>query len=282
MKIAYIILAHKYPQQLARLVHSLNDDETSFWIHVDRKTDLVTSQSIVSHLKNNSNVHFVKRQNVYWGGFSQVSATINSLKEALNHHEKFDYIKLISGQDYPLTSQKKIKDFLKQNHNKSFIEYFSLPHENWELGGEKGGGINRIKYYYLHLRSRQLCLPIKRKFPKGFKPFAGSAYWFLSREHAEYIVEVTQNNQSFNNFFKLAANPDEIFFQTILLNAPLKRDIVNNDLTYTEWGCNSPNPEILGKKHWEKLMGSQCLFARKFDITKDSEILDLLDRNILG
>ena len=39
MKIAYIITAYKLPDLLVRLVQRLNTEETSFFIHVDKKTD---------------------------------------------------------------------------------------------------------------------------------------------------------------------------------------------------------------------------------------------------
>jgi len=37
MKIAYIILAHKNPDQIKRLVLRLNTEGTSFFIHIDKK-----------------------------------------------------------------------------------------------------------------------------------------------------------------------------------------------------------------------------------------------------
>ncbi|MGE5445412.1 MAG: hypothetical protein ACM3SR_12560 [Ignavibacteriales bacterium] len=39
MRLAYIISAYKYPEQLIRLILRLNTDTTSFFIHVDKKTD---------------------------------------------------------------------------------------------------------------------------------------------------------------------------------------------------------------------------------------------------
>ena len=37
MKVNYIILAHKEPIQLARLVSKLRSDEIHFYIHIDKK-----------------------------------------------------------------------------------------------------------------------------------------------------------------------------------------------------------------------------------------------------
>lgn len=37
MKLAYIVLCHKLPQQVVRLVHGLNGDSVTFLLHVDRR-----------------------------------------------------------------------------------------------------------------------------------------------------------------------------------------------------------------------------------------------------
>ena len=39
MKIAYIILAHHYHEQLDRLLSKLNTENISFFIHIDKKAD---------------------------------------------------------------------------------------------------------------------------------------------------------------------------------------------------------------------------------------------------
>ena len=53
MNIAYIILAHKYPRQLIRLVNRLNTEKTYFLIHIDKKTNNDIYQEIVQGLSRN-------------------------------------------------------------------------------------------------------------------------------------------------------------------------------------------------------------------------------------
>lgn len=281
MKIAYIILAHKYPEQLVRLITKLDAEQTSFWVHIDKKTSKKTYQAIVSQLNNKSNVYLLKRQNVYWGDFSQVGATYNGIKEIIQTNISFDYVKLLSGQDYPIKSRIKIESLLKKSNKKSFIQYFPLPYDKWE-GGEKNGGLDRLTYFYLRIFNNRYQLPFQRKFPKSFKPFAGSAYWFLSQECAEYVHLFVQQNPAFVNFFKNVTFSDESFFQTIILNSPFKENVINDDLTYADWLRDSPHPEVLDKNYLEILSKSPSLFARKFDIKKDSDVLDFIDKNILN
>lgn len=61
-----------------------------------------------------------------------------------------------------------------------------------------------------------------------------------------------------------------------------KNCIVNDDLKYIDWENPNPTPPaILGKSDFHRLVNSPKLFARKFDITRDAEILDLIDQQIL-
>lgn len=282
MEIACIILAHKYPKQLIRLIARLDAEQTSFWVHIDQKISNKIYQVIVSRLSNKQNVYFLERQNVYCGHFSQVYATYNGIKEIFQSNIPFDYVKLLSGQDYPIRPRGKIEKTLQESGKSSFLEFFPLPSKVWEIGGERNGGLDRINYCYFHVLNRYFRLPLKRKFPQGFEPFGRSAYWFLPREYAEYINNFIKKNLSFIKFFKNTKIPDESFFQTIICNSPLREKIINDNLTYTDWRWNSPNPEILNRNYFKILFESKCLFARKFDITKDSDALDLIDSNFLS
>src|SRR5689334_22760176 len=101
MNIAYIILAHKYPQQLIRLVDRLNEDETSFFIHVDQKTNNEIYQEMFKGLSKYQNVYFLNRHKCYWGGFGHVLASIEGIQEIFDRNISCEYIKLLTGQCYP-------------------------------------------------------------------------------------------------------------------------------------------------------------------------------------
>lgn len=287
MRIAYIILMYKYPQQTIRLVNTLNTSTASFWIHVDRKTSREVYQEMLEGLSNYPNVHFINRHKCYWGDFGHVSASLEGIKSILNSNINCDYISLLTGQCYPIKSNEYIEDFLKSLNVHSLVDYFSLPSEAWLNGGEERGGMNRIEYFYYHLFNKYFKLSLfnyklKRKFPLGFKPFAGSSYWLLTRELAQHINDFTSQNYSFVKFFKNVLIPDEIFYQTIIMNSEFRDKIISDTMTYTSWQNNSAHPEILNVSHFERLSQSSCLYARKFDTTEDRGILDLIDKLLLS
>ncbi len=302
MKIAYIITAHKHPEQLIRLITRLNTETTCFLVHVDKKTDNQIYRRMVNGLSHLPNVHFLQRHRCIWGHFSLVETTIKGLSELFKRNIDFDYVLLLTGQDYPTKSNAHIHEFFRRNKGESFIEHFPIPSLNWH---DENGGLDRIDYWHFWLSERELIVfpkrlrgssptlvyrvlarvwpllrqlfRLKRRFPDGYRPLGGSAHLNLSRACAEYVHHFIRHQRGFVRFFKYVYVPDEIFFHTIILNSPLKDTVVNDDLRYVDWSTQ-PGPAVLGKNDFDKIVNSPGLFARKFDAMKDGEILDMIDQ----
>ena len=110
MKIAYLVLCHKNPNQIERLIKQLSSDNVDFYLHIDKKVSDIK-------LKPKDNVYYVDekdRVDVQWASISMVYATIALIKKALCSNIKYDYYFLISGQDFPIKSNKFIESFLKK------------------------------------------------------------------------------------------------------------------------------------------------------------------------
>lgn len=303
MKIAYIILAHKHPSQLKRLVNRLDGAEASFFIHIDKRSSTNLFKKVVEELKRLPNVYFCKQHKCYWGDFSLVEATLEGLDEIFRQEVDFDWAIHLSSQDYPIKSNRQIQLFLEKNKGHLYLENFSLPHPNWE---KEDGGLNRLSYWHFRLFNKKLritesqqyynkarmisfaipnCppfIPIKRSLPKEVQPFAGSHYWCLPKESIDYVRKFIAQNPRTVQFFKHTYIPDELFFQTIIMNSPFKHNVVNDHLRYIDWSRDREMPANLNKNDFQKIYESHCLFARKFDVTKDENILGIIDRQILN
>ena len=80
-RICYLILAHHMPRHLSRLVRTLHSENTTFFVHIDRKADIEVFRSAL----RSDNLRFVNnRVRVNSADFSCVQATINLIKEALS------------------------------------------------------------------------------------------------------------------------------------------------------------------------------------------------------
>ena len=77
-------------------------------------------------------------------------------------------------------------------------------------------------------------------------------------------------------FFERVLIPDELFFQTLIMNSPLRETVVNDNLRFLDWS-REPAPAVLGVHDLDRMIESGKLFARKFDVTVDADVLDRLD-----
>ena len=77
MEKAYIILAHRNPIQVYRLIRQLDDHQSTFFLHIDKK---VRVGAFTGLLEFGAKVKLVKREFSSWASFGIVQATINALE----------------------------------------------------------------------------------------------------------------------------------------------------------------------------------------------------------
>ena len=221
---AYIILVHKNPEQVCRLIEKLNDGNSKFFVHIDKK--IPSAQfSILNRFHNR--VKFVQRVKTDWGSYGLVIATLNALKEIKTSGEDFKQIILLSGQDYPIKSNAFIDEFFKRSEYSLFIEYFKIPnHEKWK----PRGGLYRVDKYYLGSSVYEKYIAkmlnflsmysvrLQRNLPLDMIPYAGSQWWMINMYAVNYILDFIDKNPEYISFHKHTFAADEVFFQTILLN----------------------------------------------------------------
>lgn len=277
MRLAYIISAYQRLGQVTRLVQRLHDDTAQFFVHVDRKTDPSEYRALTESLRDLDSVRFLERHPCHWGGFGHVRATLKGIDELLSKGSQFDYAILLTGQDYPIKSNAYLDRFFEAQQPKSFMGVSPLPSTSWS----PRGGLDRIEYAHLRLYGHHVRVPFRRAFPTGLHPYGGGAYWALSRECIEYVSGFVHGRPDVVRFFRHVDIPDEIFFHTILMNSPLRKTIVNDNLRYIDWS-RGRRPAILHSGDLEALRASPKLFARKFDVDQDENVLDLIDRELLG
>jgi len=290
MKKAYIILVHKNPKQLYRLIKMLDDELSHFFIHVDKRADIVQFNCL-AHFK--SKVEFITREVTEWGGFGLVNAVLNGLRAVRESKKNISHIILLSGQDYPIKSNQYINKFISENKN-NFLEYFPLPNpQKWK----PDGGMYRIDKYFFGLKlhhkyaAKTMNLmsrffpSLRRKKLEGMKAHAGSMWWIIDKYSADYILDYVNNNPDYVAFHRHTFAPDELFFHTILLNAKDERissSIINNNKRYIKWrDRDASHPETITSKYFDDMKASDALFARKFDLSTDSEVLNLIDENFI-
>lgn len=287
MKIVYIILAYKLPAMLNRLVDRIEDGSSLILIHVDRKTDDATYQAMTQRLGGRPKVHFLRERFVCnWADFGRVAASLAALRKFVSDGGVDDRIVLLSGQDYPLKPPIDVKAYFDVRPEISFIDNFPMPKPGWQIDGgmyllERGRAASGLSAWEIIrqlgslIEADQSDSSPRRRLPLRLVPFCGSSWWALTYDCASYVVQFVDEHPEIVEFFDNVVVPDEMFFQTILLNSPFRDKILSDDLHLIEWsegGIRTFNASDFGR-----LVMSNKLFARKFDLHHNIEILDLLD-----
>jgi hypothetical protein len=286
MKIAYLMLVHRNPRLLKRVIRALSSEGCAFFIHIDRKSDIREFAGI-----GGRNVFLSEpRRPVYWAEFSNVEAEMQLIRQALDSSEEYDYLVFMQGSDYPLRSGKYIQKFLEKNRGCEFMSLARMPAPGFPISK-----INTIRYtsdkpirrFAFKMMARLgLAQRDWRKYLGELEPFAGDACWALSRDACRHILEFNSTNPHVSNYFRNTHVPEESFFHTILGNSPfLPR--MRRSLLYRDWPrTNMHHPESLTEAHirlfeeQEKVWGEdqfgsgEMLFARKFSDAS----LHLVDR----
>lgn len=186
MKHAVILLWHKDFAQLIELIRFF-DNDFSFYIHADRKSRL--SDEELTTLSSLENVALVtSRYKVNWGGFNILKAELLLLRSIVKDG-RYDYVHLMSGQDYPIKPLVQIKKFFEDNNGTEFIEHHSYPFKEW-----KNSTYTRVERYHFYdwfdyrteaglsaisrFAKIQKMLHIKRCIPNQYQHLYGGSTWF--------------------------------------------------------------------------------------------------------
>ncbi|HTI92566.1 MAG TPA: beta-1,6-N-acetylglucosaminyltransferase, partial [Puia sp.] len=83
MELNYIILAHKSPRQLARLLEKLTTRESRFYIHIDKDVEIYPFRKEIGHFSNVVFLADEQRISAVWADFGMVQATINCMQQII-------------------------------------------------------------------------------------------------------------------------------------------------------------------------------------------------------
>jgi hypothetical protein len=274
MRYALLIINHVSPKQTQRLIERLNNDYFDFYIQLDKKADIKPYEK----LKDIRNVFFInKRINVHPGGYSALKAIMTGLSQIVKSEIKYHSISLINGTDYPTKRADEICDFLNINKGKQLIAF----DESWSASIPE-----KINKYYLadyDFTGKNFAEKLfnrvsgKPEIPKMLKFIGKSAYWTITPNCATYILAYIERLE-LDSFLKYTLGSDEFIFQSIIMNSPYHEEVINNNYRYSDQLEDGSAIKTLTAKDFNKIIFADSIFAGKFDIEVDAEILDMIDK----
>lgn len=284
IKHAFLIIAHNQFDLLKILIKMLDDERNDIYIHIDSK---VTDFSFREYQKipKKSKMFFTDRISITWGDFSQVKAEMILLEAAVkneNDENKYSYFHLLSGVDLPIKTNDEIHKFFNENSGKEFI-HFS---ENQP----SASAVSRIRYYHLFRKKRNTFYKILAQIALKAQKICGvnrlkknnlivqkGTNWFsITDAFAKYLVS---KSSEIERVFNYSYCCDEVFLQTMFVNSPFKNNLYmpdcnNNQLAcarYIDW--ERGNPYTFRINDFNDIISSEAMFARKFSMETDSQII---------
>ncbi len=279
MKHAYLIMAHNQWGLLGELLRIIDDPRNDIYLHIDKKVSAPLSD--LKSCVQKSNLYLTKRYNIVWGGSQMMECTISMLEQAsTNTYERYHFI---SGVDFPIKSQDEIHGYFNQNRN---LQYVGI---DWS-GIKSGRFLGRAQYYHYFINiigkrdEKSLCkrlltrledfsLLIQKKSHVNrlnYTMYKGSS-WFSITHTA--VVKILDAKKQILKRYRYTANSDEIWLQTFMMETELSDQLADSNLRYIKWVQGNPSPETLTMMDYETLICSDKLFARKFNLDTDGEII---------
>lgn len=285
MQLAYSITAHRNPQQLKRMLSALYNSKDLFIVHVDARAPEVRRAALKFASSAGPNVHVMDSRRVVWAGWSQTRTQLAMMSHALEWSAgtngidgetrgPWDYFLNLSGQDYPIRTSEQIRAWLSERGpGKNYFDVLDFSVAPIEIRP-------RMNFYHFELGGKLRRVRKHRPAPKDLNVHWGSTWFIASRELCALAVNSPLATRC-RKAIRFARSSDEIFFQTLLMNSPLRDTLVRDHRRKIVWEGGS-HPLTFSVSDTADLLAADAFFARKFDEAADSAILDIIDQELLS
>lgn len=287
MKHAYLIIAHNNFEILKKQLQLLDDPRNDIYIHIDAKVKDFDEKPFLELIQHAQVEFLPDRLSITWGGYSQIATELLLLERATQ--TRHAYYHLLSGVDMPLKTQDEIHAFFdrnpgreyldfheEDNRTKRFIERFSLYHVFQEsFGRHQGVARLALKVVNKILLYLQKLVGVNRVRKEAVTFYKGANWFNITHELAVYVIG---QKDFIQRVFARSNCCDEVFLQTVAMMSPYREKVCNDFQRFIDW--ERGRPYVFRNEDYELLMGSDKLFARKFDYHTDPKIVDRIYQQV--
>lgn len=282
MKNALIITAY---QDVPWLIELLKIYSKYFrcYVHIDKKTKLNVNE--IEEFSELKNVFVCQKYIVNWGSYKHILAIKYLLENALN--DGCQRFSVISANTLPVKNPEMICNFFDKNREKIFMEV------------KKKGELNNTEvfdafeyrysaYFFQHiynLRSNnriykklvnlgnerkvamlQRKINIRKKVDFNYK---GYVYGHFSEDAVIYVLNYLKEHPDYIRTLKYCFVGEEFFFQNILMESELRKNVIENALIFDIWSKERGYPAELVEADLDVIQKSGALFARKISYSNN-------------
>lgn len=286
LKHAFLVTAYHDLPTLNRMVDKFSK-YGDVLVHIDKRS-VINTQDIVFH----EGVCVYKRYCINWGSFNHLRSILFLLKQAMKLHP--DYVHVITGEDYPIVSDELFDVFFAEKNGFSFLSLSCVDDCSWirerysyywftDLIRHPKDGNYALHPVISELLKWQKKLGIKRRKIGPFERnelYKGLVYVSLHKNAAQYVLDYMKTHKSFLRSLKTCLIPEEFFFQTLLVNSPLRDKLVNDNLRYMDWQFRDGiSPCVLNETDYETIKQSGKLIMRKVS-AKSEKLIEMLHEKV--
>lgn len=216
------------------------------------------------------------------------------LRCAIESGIDFDRVFILTAQDYPLISKRRIWDILQDNPTKEYIIGYSIKGDKRQLECATVYHFFRDAPEWLMLRkvARRMmqALPIRKKpylsvAGERWQLYKSSSYMCITFGLAKYIYNKVSECKEIYRYFRYAFVPEELVIPTVVFNSPYKENATDlstetypglkamSAVTYFNYGSQI---QVFDDSDYDELIHSGRMFARKFSSVKSGKLMDML------
>lgn len=310
MACCYLIQSHNEPAQVLRLVEAIKRSSPGaevLVVHDARRQPIDPAP-----FEKLPDVEvMVRRERVARGEISVLSPMFAGVEHLLasrggRPRSGFDWLVYLSGQDYPARPVREFEASLAATRHQGFLTFWDVtsgrtpwrPRQaevryfaqyrrfpDWTLRPLSMirflGKVTPLRFH-LHYGPFVGWKMRKTPFDGDFRCYGGWQWWTLSRPCVEYLRDFMAARPDIAGWFSRTMAPCEALVPTILANSG-RFDLFPDNRRFVDFASpQDSRPRTLRREDFPLLAGGTYDFARKFDAAEDSEILDLLDREVLA
>ncbi len=303
--VCYLIVTHRDPPQIERLVRALRRGSPAAPIvvaHDARACELEPERfaELPGVVVRRSTRRYVRG---FWTG--NLETYLESIAWLESTGIDYDWLVNLTGQDYPVQPLLRSEAFLAASPADGYLRFWDVlgPASPWSRRKA------RARYWHRYREMPERFAPLLRglkpltkllplrvaldygafvgvrrlrtPFRDGFRCYGGWGFVTLRRAAVRYLLELCAARPDVVRHYQRTMNPDESFVQTALVNAGRFR-LVDDDLRYIDYrNAVRGYSRILTSADLPLLASGRYHFARRFDPEVDAEVLDRIDRELL-
>mgnify|MGYP000843644151 FL=1 len=281
MRLAYLIIAHQLPEQLAQMLYCIQHPDNLYLVIPDSKGLSGNEPALQAVTRRHANVIIAPPRDLRWASWSLMQARLDGIRMLLARPEPWEMLVTLSGQDFPLKSQKEIHAWMTAHRDRNIMNVVD-PVATWD---DPYARVQRVRVEPPFMK-RGVTLPRVRwnrwKTHLGHSRYVGGRpYMALSRAFCQHLIESPQL-PLWVKTLRHGYRPEEVLVHSFISNSPFADSMHNHMMHDEDWSGGGSHPRVLTMADQARLLKSEHLFARKFDNRVDDRVLNLLQDRVLG